>query len=137
MYRVAICGNRPDFRVFIDLLYGENRNVDTDGDSIPVNSRTWTYLYVADRESDDPFVEIAAIAEDPEVFLVESKSERLEELAALYLFVYCGVEVSTDFAPLGYEKIRALKTKYAVELERAGAALWHRSSNENPYPNLA
>lgn len=75
MYRVSINGNRPDFRVFIDLLYGVNRNVDTDGDSVAVNSRVWSYLYIADRESDDPPLDISALTDETQIFIVESKSE--------------------------------------------------------------
>jgi hypothetical protein len=36
------------------------RNVDTEGDSVPVSSRDWTSLYIADRETDNFFVEIEA-----------------------------------------------------------------------------
>jgi hypothetical protein len=125
MYRVAIDRNRPDFRVFIDLLYGADRNVDTDGDSNPVNSRTWNYLYIADRESDDPSVEISAVHEQPSVFEVESQSPRLEELAALYLFMYCGTTMSYASSLLSPEQIQSLKAKYVVEFTRANAALWH------------
>lgn len=54
MYTVTIVRDRPDFRCFLDLLYGTGRDVDTDGDSFPVSSRSWTYFYVKDRESEDP-----------------------------------------------------------------------------------
>ncbi|HWX02769.1 hypothetical protein [Collimonas sp.] len=137
MHHITINGNRPDFRVFLDLLYGMDRNVDTDGDSFPVNSRTWSYLYIADRESDDPSVEIAALIEQPKIFSVESKSERLEELAALYLFMYCGAMISNSSVTLSSEQIDALKAKYSVELSRAAVARWHSSSNEDPYPKSA
>jgi len=137
MYRIAIDRNRPDFRVFIDLLYGADRNVDTEGDSNPVSSRTWRYLHIADRESDDPHVEIAALTDESNIFEVRSESQKLEELAALYLFMCCGAAISTFSSALQPEHIGALKAKYTVELKRAEAAIWHRSSNENPYPNVA
>jgi hypothetical protein len=136
MHRVTVDRDRPDFRAFIDLLYGAGRNVDTDGDSDPVNSRTWSYLYIADRESDDPELVIGALEEAPHIFEVKSKSQRLEELSALYLFLYCGVAIS-DTQPLDEERIHELKAKYSTELGRAESAVWHRSSSKKPYPNVA
>lgn len=137
MHHVTVSGNRPDFRVFVDLLYGVDRNVDTDGDSDPVNSRTWSYLYIADRESDDPSVEIEALVEQPKMFSVVSKSERLEELTALYLFLCCGAEITDSSTTLSSEQIESLKVRYSVELSRAAVSRWHRSSNEEPYPKSA
>ena len=84
MYRVTIIKDRPDFRVFIDLLFGAHRNVDTDGDSNPVNSRTWSYLYITDREGDAPFVKITGYDLNPDIFEVESASIELEELHNLF-----------------------------------------------------
>ena len=76
MHTVKVDRDRPDFRAFIDLLYRPNRNVDTDGDSNPVSSRKWSFLYVADRESDDPSVDIHASEADTAEFVVESGSSR-------------------------------------------------------------
>ncbi len=134
MYRIPIDKNRPDFRVFIDLLYGAERNVDTDGDSNPVNSRTWTYLYIADRESDDPSVEIYASEKDLGTFEVVSESRELETLAALYLFLCCGTTIKVGDSELNQQDIEKLKKLYAPQLQRAESAVWHHSSNEKPYP---
>jgi hypothetical protein len=136
VHTVRIDRERPDFRVFIDLLYGPNRNVDTDGDSNPVSSRTWSFLYVADRESDDPSVEIHASEANSAEFVVESGSSVLEELAALYLFLTCGESISSQDQAIDLAEIAALRDKYRVELGRAGASIWHQSSAERPYPNL-
>ena len=58
MFIVKVNQSRPDFRVFIDLLYGYGHYVDTDGDSFRPESREWKYLYNKDRESDEPPVSI-------------------------------------------------------------------------------
>ena len=137
MHRVTIVKDRPDCRVFIDLLFGANRNVDSEGNSNPVNSRTWSGLYLTDRESDAPFVEITRLNENPDIFEVESASGDLEELTALYLFIYSGRAIEADNKSLEKPQIELLKEKYALQLQRAEASIWHRSSNENPYPNLA
>lgn len=44
MFTVTVRKPRPDFRVFIDLLFGPGWNVDTDGDADPVWSRDWREL---------------------------------------------------------------------------------------------
>jgi hypothetical protein len=137
MHRVTIVKDRPDFRVFIDLLFGANRNVDSEGNSNPVNSRTWSGLYLNDRESDAPFVEISGLNENPDIFEVDSASADLEELTALYLFIYSGRAIEADNKLLEESQIELLKEKYTLQLQRAEASIWHRSSNENPYPNLA
>lgn len=135
MYLVEINQNRPDFRAFIDLLYGAGRNVDTDGDANPVYSRTWTYLYIADRERDDPAVDIYELEEQPGVYAVESESERLMQLSALYLFMTCGSSLVHRSCALTADAISVLKARYSLELSRAEAAVWHGSSADLPYPN--
>ena len=134
MHTIVVRRERPDFRVFIDLLYGADRNVDTDGNSYPVNSRTWTHLYIADRENNDPSVKISAIQEQPLLFSVESSSQRLEELAALYLYMTCGESIAESSQSLSSNIISSLQNKYRAELQRAKNAVWHRSSNDSPYP---
>ena len=49
MHTISVIGDRPDFRVFVDLLFGAEHNVDSDGNSCPFNSRAWTCLYISDR----------------------------------------------------------------------------------------
>jgi hypothetical protein len=136
MYSISICGDRPDFRVFIDLLHGAGSNVDTDGNSFPVNSRRWTQLYIADRSGDRIPVVIEAVDDQPNLFSVVSKSERLGELAATYLYLYCGDGMATSAGPLSATQIDALRDKFAEQLARAAAWIWHQSSDANPYPNL-
>ncbi|WNO10070.1 hypothetical protein [Teredinibacter sp. KSP-S5-2] len=96
MFTVIVKKPRPDFRVFIDLLFGEGRSVDSEGDANSVHSRDWRDLYLKDRESDDPKVELYSEAVSPLYFEVESESQRLEELAALYLYLYCGDSIQSD-----------------------------------------
>jgi hypothetical protein len=136
MHLVTIDRERPDFRVFIDLLFGRGWNVDTDGNSHPVNSRTWSSLYIADRTRDRASVTIEASEYDPHLFQVDSASARLEELAALYLFLCSGSAIGTPEGSLDSAQRLALQVNYSAELQRAAEALWHQSSDSNPYPNL-
>lgn len=134
MHSVRATRHRPDFRVFIELLYGHGRNVDTDGDAEPVFSRSWTWLYLKDRESDDPALTIAAESEGSSHFTVKSASPRLQELAALYLFLHCGVSISAQGRMLDEENLARLQERYRAELARAQASVWHQSSHLQPYP---
>lgn len=136
MIKVIVKNPRPDFRVFVDLLFGFGRNIDSDGDSNPVYSRSWRELYISDRESDEPHVELYSELLDPLQFEVKSKSKRLEELAALYLYLSCGVSMEKDGVFFSEQDIQALKLNYVKEITRADNSIWHQSGEKNPYPNL-
>ena len=135
-YQVQVAKNRPDFRVFIDLLYGFEHNVDTDGDSMPVNSREWTFLYIKDRMSQESSVWITGEKSIPAIFEIKSESRRLEELSALYLFEYCGSQMEHDGEVIQVDSIPGLREQYQTELSRAYHSIWHHSNDKNPYPNL-
>ncbi|ROO33253.1 hypothetical protein SAMN03159507_01281 [Pseudomonas sp. NFACC32-1] len=134
MYTVTVVSERPDFRCFLDMLYGPGRNVDTEGNSYPVNNRSWTCLYVKDRESDDPCIEIQASEVDGSRFTVQSDSSRLEALCALYLYLTCGGAISSSDQALDKSAIEMLCNRYSVELSRAHGSIWHQSTDEAPYP---
>lgn len=79
---------------------------------------------------------IEASENESSLFEVESVSSRLEELAALYLFLCSGSAIFAPKGALDDTERMALQKIYAAELQRATRALWHHSSNDNPYPNL-
>lgn len=137
MIKVQVNKPRPDFRVFGDLLFGIDNDVDTEGDAYPVYSRDWRDLFLKDRKSDNPKVEIYSEESSPLLFKIESKSTKLRELAALYLYMYCGDSISIDGVELSDQIIKDLLKKYPKELKRANESVWHGSSEENPYPNIA
>ena len=126
---------RPDFRVLIDLIYGPGRNVDTDGDAKEVWSRDWRELYIRDRENDVSGVEIYGAPEPSPKFGVTSDDAELAELAALYLYVSCGVVIQRNGKALSAEEISRLKKKYIEALARAANSIWHQSGIDNPFPN--
>ncbi len=136
MFIVRVNKSRPDFRVFIDLLYGHGHNVDTDGNSFRPESREWTDLYIKDRESDEPPVLITQSENDKLEFEITSKSERLEELSAIYLYKYCGESISKSNSILNDEEINSLISKYSININVADISVWHQSSESNPYPNI-
>jgi len=135
--KVIVKDPRPDFRVIIDLLFGYEHNVDTEGDAFPVCSRHWRDLHIKNRESDEPRLELYSEVADPLIFKVESKSQRLEELAALYLYLYCGESIEMNGDALPNKTLEELELKYSIELSRAKRSIWHNSNEDNPYPNIA
>ena len=137
MFIVTIHKPRPDFRVFIDLLFGPDRNVDSEGDADPVWSRDWCELSLKDRESETPRLEIYAPDEAPTKFSVTCGAADIEDLAALYLYLFCGEAVSRDGKALSEAEIERLKQKYVEALDRAERAVWHLSGAEHPFPNLS
>ena len=135
MYIVEVKNKRPDFRVFIDLLYGYNHNVDTDGDAYPVYSRDWKELFIANREKANSFIEIIANEQSQELFEIKSDEQELEIISALYLYEYCGSNIIKDNKKLSLELINNFKNKFLIELERGRKSIWHKSNSNNPYCN--
>lgn len=125
MYWVDIKSDRPDFRVFIDLLYSADHPVDTDGDAETADSRDWNTLYIADRQKKEPVLRIYKQDDLPHTLIVQSESERQEELAALYLFLYCGKNIRCTCT--NNVDVVMLQQRYHIELERASKAKWHQS----------
>lgn len=124
---------RPDFRVFVDLLYEPGQDVDTHGDAVPVHSREWTYLYLRAREEDAPEILLTNESADSRLLEVQSESASLAELAAIYLYLYCGESIEANGRFLSEDALQQLHLKYADALERASASIWHQSSSVNPY----
>lgn len=134
IFKVTVHKPRPDFRVLIDLLFGEGWNVDTEGDADPVWSRDWRELSIKDRESDTPKLEVYAAADDPTRFEVRSDAALLAELAAIYLYSYCGEALELDGVTFGPDECARLIESYEFQLNRAARAVWHLSSGDNPFP---
>ena len=111
--------------------------MDTEGDSNPVYYRMWRYLYIKDRESEDPSIEIYSEESLPLIFEIESKSKRLEELSAIYMYNFCGTLIANENGTISKGEIDTLRKKYAKELSRASQSIWHQSSEQNEYPNRA
>lgn len=135
MIIVTIKKLRPDVRVFIDLLYTPGRNVDSDGDACDIWDRNGHYLYLRDRTPSSASVDIYAKDTSPHLFEVTSESQKLEDLAGLYLYLYCGERIERNGKPLTYTVVMAMTEKYGEDLERAKRSIWHSSSDEYPYPN--
>ncbi len=73
---------RPDFRLVLAFVWGDEVDTDTDGDSRPVDSREWTELYAQNRGRKDEVFNVNPASDEPLVLKVQSKHEWLAAAVA-------------------------------------------------------
>ncbi len=130
---VQINSERPDFRLFWIFLWGENHNIDSDGDSWNPASREWSELYMSSREIDNETFDIGKINDDPLVFEVLSNNRDILNRITYFLKRETkGITKDTDET-----LIQNMGKGFNLEeaLERADKSIWRESSLDNPYPN--
>ena len=127
MYIVTANSNRPDFRVLIDLLFDPGRNVDTSGNCRFPDDKSWTDVYIKDRESEQPHV-VAYVPEEywddddnciQETFHIKSEHGDSEESVAIFLYDYCGHEIWEDNRKLSEFERNELRNKHSLRIELA------------------
>ena len=94
---------RPDFRLVLAFIWGDDVDTDTDGDSRPVDSREWTELYAQNRGCKDEVFDVLPASDEPLVLRVQSEHEWLAAAVAHLLAEVTGGGVSEQatgpFAP--------------------------------------
>lgn len=133
-------GSRPDFRLVLAFVWGDDTRCDTDGNSHNPASRDWTELYAQNRARPTELFEVYPTSEEPLVMTVESEHEWLAAAVALLLTESTGGSVSTEFAG----KFGASESLYPwlggfdvpAAWDRFRASPFQRSTLEDPYPNL-
>jgi hypothetical protein len=95
-FYITAPGERPDFRRVITFLWHDGQNVDTDGNSHNPTSRTWTELYIKNRERPDQVVDVTPYQESPLILLIQSKQRYLAARVAFFLSTFCGGCVSAQ-----------------------------------------
>jgi hypothetical protein len=131
------CPVKPDFRLVITFLWRDLHNVDTEGDSYNPASRTWTELYVMNREDFREVVEVDEV--EPRRVRVRSATSWLAAAVAFFLAEESGVLVSRDGAVwLDRGELRGEVGVFDLDAARARAAasVWRRATLADPYPNL-
>ena len=138
--RISANSDRPDFRLFSTFLWGENHNVDSEGNSYNPASRTWTALYMSSRELEDQAFEIEEIRDNPSTLEVISSNKLLALRAAFFLCKETNGKVIWDDGELYDPDFLSGKLGADFDLHeairRANASIWRKSTLENPYPNL-
>jgi hypothetical protein len=84
-YRIINPGPRPPYYELADYLWGENANIDSDGNSDSPEDTNWTELSVSFRDDNGPYVNVDPVSSDPLVLEVSCFSSELAKKAAEYL----------------------------------------------------
>jgi hypothetical protein len=132
---------RPDFRLVITYLWHDLFNVDTEGDSQNPASRTWTELYICNRQDASEVVDVTPAADTPLVLRIESQKRYLAARTAYFLadFMSAGVAESEDGPFLKPESIQdSIGRDFDVveAMRRVQSSLFIGSTLDDPYPNL-
>lgn len=135
---VMVNDNRPDFRVFWSFLWGDDHDIDSDGDSYNPASRTWTFLTMASREISNTRFEIIASRKNSSLFTVCSKNEWITRRVAYFLARETQGTIFqegnlVDPAELAHQLGDDFNLNEA--LHRADSCIWRQSTLENKYPN--
>jgi hypothetical protein len=131
---------RPDYRLVLTFLWGDDRDCNTDGNSRNPASRDWTELYCRNRRSPTEVFGVLPTSLQPLVLEVESSHEWLAARVAYFLAVEAGGFVAD--APNGvYAVPDALSSKVgefdlAAAKERVRRSVFQGATLEDPYPNL-
>lgn len=136
---VLINSSLPDYRLFIDFMWGEGHNIDSDGDSDNPASRNWTYLYMKSREIENEVFSIDQTVKNSLVYEVTSSNEVIAKRAAYFLAKETNGKIDYNdkmFQIDLFEHELGNDFDLTKALQRAAISVWRKSSLENPYPNL-
>lgn len=83
--RVNAVGRRPACWRIAEHLWGENCNVDSDGDSRSQDDEKWTELTLLLRGQSDQRVDVDPVADEPSFLEVRSTNRALAEKVAAFI----------------------------------------------------
>lgn len=132
---------RPDFRLVITYLWHDLYKVDTDGNSYNPASRTWTQLFIRNRQDDSEAIDIVPAIEDPLILLVESQKEYLAARTAYFLaeFMSTGIAETQDGPfrkPTTIQHALGAGFDVTEAMCRVQSSPFMESTLDNPYPNV-
>lgn len=84
-YFVRVGGNRPQFGLVVTFLWGDDEDVDTEGDSVEPESQDWTELYVARRGGAREVVDVSVSQSEPLTLRVDSEWPEIAARVAFFL----------------------------------------------------
>jgi hypothetical protein len=141
-FYVTAPNKRPDIRLIQAFLWGDNENVDSDGNAISPASHTWTELTLIPRDNDDAGFDVTEHKIFPLILKVSSENRYIAARVAYLLAWHMkGKVADTEQGP--YEQPEILVSELGQDFDREEAFARFRSSPfvkatlENPYPNLS
>ncbi|HNF48086.1 MAG TPA: hypothetical protein PLF48_01810 [Chitinophagales bacterium] len=84
--KVKVNSEKPDFRVLAAYFFGDDfHDYDSEGNSNPLTSKNWTYLYMCSRQNKELCFEILDINDNPLIFEVSSENIETVNIIAYFL----------------------------------------------------
>jgi hypothetical protein len=131
---------RPDYRLVLTFLWGDDRDCDTDGNSRNPASREWTELYCRNREKPAEVFDVSPVNQEPLVLEVESPHEWLAARVGYFLAVESAglVADKPDGHYAGPDVLISKVGEFDLEAakERVRQSMFQSATLEDPYPNL-
>lgn len=123
------------------FLWGDDENVDGEGNAISPASRTWTELILIPRDREEAGFEISEHKTFPLTLKVCSESRQIAARVAYLLAHHMKSKVAdTQSGPYELPEILISELGQDFDLEEAFArfqnSLFMNATLENPYPNL-
>ena len=135
---VEAAPERPNFMLVISFLWGDLHDVDSDGDSSPASSRTWTWLQVCNRAAPAEAVSVA-MEDDGRSLRVDSDVPWLAAATAYFLAHEGATRVRADatepWTPCDVLVAHLGDFDLGAALARSDASIWRQATIDNPYPN--
>jgi len=138
-YFVRPGGDRPEFWLVITFLWGDDEDVDTDGDSDTPASCKWTELWIERRSGDRESVDVSPSGRRPLILLVKSETPDLAARVAFFLATATRGKVAeqeTGPFKVPEELLSKMGRDFDVEaaLQRVLRSRFIRATDENPFP---
>lgn len=84
-YYVKVDAQRPDYRLIKSFLWGDSKNVNSDGNSCNPASQDWTELTLETRDEPFEYFDIDPVQKEPLVLRINSKCGQLAARTAYFL----------------------------------------------------
>jgi len=136
---VEVKSDLPDFRLFKVFIWGENHNIDSDGDSFNPASRSWTDLYMSSREIVDESFSVSRLEDTPSIYEVSSSNILIANRVGYFLAKETSHCIFIDNLKYDYSFLQnKLGNDFNLDeaIKRSNLSVWRNSNLENPYPNL-
>jgi hypothetical protein len=141
IFYVQTPSERPDCRLVKAFLWGDMRNVNSDGNSDNPASRVWTQLMFDPRDTPGERFDIVAYQNEPLVLKVMAANPALAAQVAYFLGHATDGAVAQHpdgpyLPPSAILSQLGADFDIAAAFERVEQSPFTRSSLDNPYPNL-
>ncbi|MCK6625267.1 MAG: hypothetical protein L6R45_08825 [Anaerolineae bacterium] len=140
-FYVTAPNKRPDIRLIQAFLWGDDENIDSEGNAISPASNTWTELTLIPRDKSDAGFDVTEHKVFPLILKVCSEKKYIAARVAYLLAWHMkGKVAETEKGPYKQPEMIVSELGQDFDLKEAFARFRNspfvKASLENPYPNL-